>query len=80
MNFLKVGIIGYGRLGSIYASYCKAFGSQVYTYDPYKVVKNKGIKQIDSLDKLLNYSDVISLHCMLMKRRKKLLMQEIYYI
>ena len=62
MNFLKVGIIGYGRLGSIYASYCKAFGSQVYTYDPYKVVKNKGIKQIDSLDKLLNYSDVISLH------------------
>ena len=39
MNALTIGVIGYGRLGSIYANFCKAFGSRVLIYDPYKKIK-----------------------------------------
>jgi D-3-phosphoglycerate dehydrogenase len=62
MNFLTIGIIGFGRLGSIYANYCKAFDSRVLVYDPYKKVKEEGIEQLDSLNKVINNSDVIAIH------------------
>lgn len=62
MNYLKVGVIGYGRLGSIYANFCKAFGSKVYIYDPYKEVLDKELIKVDTLNKLLNISDIVSLH------------------
>ena len=32
---LKVGIIGYGRLGKMMEKYCKAFGAKTFIYDPY---------------------------------------------
>ena len=32
---LNIGIIGYGRLGKMMFNYCKAFGGNVYVYDPY---------------------------------------------
>jgi len=62
MNFLTIGIIGFGRLGSIYANYCKAFDSRVLVYDPYKKVEEEGIEQLDSLNKVINNSDVIAIH------------------
>ena len=62
MNCLTIGIIGYGRLGSMYADYCKAFGSRVIVYDPYKEIDNLDIKQVNNIDDLLVESDVISIH------------------
>jgi len=62
MNCLTIGIIGYGRLGSMYSRYCKAFDSRVLVYDPYKVVKDKKIEQIGNLEYLLQESDVIAIH------------------
>jgi lactate dehydrogenase-like 2-hydroxyacid dehydrogenase len=62
MDFLTIGIIGYGRLGSLYMKYCKAFGSEILVYDPYKVVKEEGVSQVNNLDYLIESSDVISLH------------------
>jgi len=62
MNRLTIGIIGYGRLGSMYAHYCKAFGSKVVVYDPYKQIDDHSIEQVDNIDILLAKSDVISLH------------------
>tara|TARA_B100001057_G_scaffold259413_1_gene259617 strand:- start:333 stop:1286 length:954 start_codon:yes stop_codon:yes gene_type:complete len=35
----KVGIIGLGRIGGNVASWCKAFGSEVSYYDPFKKIK-----------------------------------------
>ena len=62
MNHLTVGVIGYGRLGSIYSRYCRAFDSQVLVYDPYKKVGNNELKQVSDLSYLLEKSDVIAIH------------------
>ncbi len=62
MNCLTIGVIGYGRLGSMYSKYCMAFESRVLVYDPYKKVNEDGIKQVASLEQLLQKSDVIAIH------------------
>lgn len=62
MNALTVGVIGYGRLGRMYANFCKAFGSKIIAYDPHKKIEDKDIKQVKSINELLNISDVISFH------------------
>jgi phosphoglycerate dehydrogenase-like enzyme len=62
MNCLTIGTIGYGRLGSMYSKYCKAFDSRVLVYDPYKEVKDKQIEQVKNLEYLLQESDVIAIH------------------
>ncbi len=59
---LTIGVIGYGRLGTFFANYCDAFGSQVIVYDPYKDVNHPRICQCKSLDELTIKSDVVSLH------------------
>jgi len=62
MNCLTVGVIGYGRLGSLYAKYCKAFDARILVYDPYKKADDPYIEQLDDLDSVVKYSDIISLH------------------
>ena len=62
MNCLTIGSIGYGRLGSMYSKYCKAFDSRVLVYDPYKKVEEQDVEQIDRLEYLLQESDVIAIH------------------
>lgn len=62
MNCLTVGVIGYGRLGTFYAHYCRSFGANVLIYDPYKKVEVENLEQVDNIDSLLSRSDVISLH------------------
>ena len=56
---LTIGIIGLGRLGNFMASYAKAFGMKVFYYDPLK--QDKRFKKIN-LKKLVEISDVISIH------------------
>ncbi|MDA9801502.1 hydroxyacid dehydrogenase [Candidatus Pseudothioglobus singularis] len=62
MNCLTIGTIGYGRLGKMYSSFSKAFNSRVVVYDPYKIVDDQGIEQVDNLESLLQASDVIAIH------------------
>lgn len=62
MNCMTIGVIGYGRLGSMYADYCRAFGARVLIYDPYKTVNNKDLEQVNDLDLLLCEADVVSIH------------------
>ena len=59
---LKIGIIGYGRLGRYYAKYCLAFGAEVFVYDPYVKIRSKKIKVIKKLGKILSSLDVISIN------------------
>ena len=53
---LKIGIIGYGRLGKMMYNYCKAFDANVYVYDPYI-----DVDQIP-LEDMFKRCDVISIH------------------
>ena len=61
LNFLTVGIIGYGRLGKYYAKYCRAFGSKILIYDPY-IKKSEKNHEFKNLDYLLKNSDILALH------------------
>jgi len=53
---LKIGIIGYGRLGKMMYNYCRAFGAEVMVYDPYVM------KGDNCLEEMVSKADVISLH------------------
>ena len=59
LNGLTLGIIGYGRIGSNLSRYSLAFGMNVIAYDPHIIIKEKNIKQMDSLDELFKNTDVI---------------------
>ena len=62
MNFLTIGIVGFGRLGSMYANFCKAFGAKLIAYDPYKIINDDKVKQVKNLRDIFISSDVIALH------------------
>lgn len=59
---LKVGIVGLGRLGKIFAKYSSIFGSEVSYVDPITNASPKGFKRIDTLEELFEVNDVVSLH------------------
>jgi D-3-phosphoglycerate dehydrogenase len=57
-----VGLVGLGRLGSIVAGYCRAFGMDVQGYDPRPDFPTELARRCASLAELMSTSDVISLH------------------
>lgn len=64
-----LGILGFGRLGTLVAKYAKAFGMRVVAHDPYisqKMMDSRGVKKVD-MPKLLKTSDILSLHVLLTK-------------
>jgi D-3-phosphoglycerate dehydrogenase / 2-oxoglutarate reductase len=64
INYLNVGVIGFGRLGKMFAKYAKTFGSRVYVYDPFIKNFNKYSDYyfVKTLNKLAKKVDVVSLH------------------
>ena len=54
LNALTIGIVGYGRLGTMVAKYSKAFGMNVLIYDPFKGYNN--------LDILHKECDILTFH------------------
>lgn len=65
----KLGIIGYGKVGSKVAKISKAFGAEIIVYeiDPYVRKRNKKIN-FRPLFYLLRHSDIVTLHIPLEKR------------
>jgi D-3-phosphoglycerate dehydrogenase len=57
-----LGVVGCGRLGRMVARYGDAFGMQVYVYDPYLLTLPDGTRRCQSLNELLQMSDVVSIH------------------
>ncbi|MEO2153790.1 MAG: phosphoglycerate dehydrogenase [Aquificota bacterium] len=61
----KLGIIGLGNIGSQVAIRSKAFGMDVYAYDPY-IPRSKadrlGVKLVDNLEDMLKEIDVLTIH------------------
>ena len=59
---LVVGVIGYGRLGTMYSKYSSSMGAKVLVYDPYKKVLDGNVSQVESLDEIFSDSNIISIH------------------
>jgi D-3-phosphoglycerate dehydrogenase len=59
-----LGIVGYGRVGRLVASYALAFGMQVLAYDPYIGESQREDTRVHlvALSELLARSDIVSLH------------------
>lgn len=55
----NVGIIGFGRIGSNLARYCNAFKMNISTFDPFKKIKSKYVKQIKNIKEILKSSDIL---------------------
>ncbi len=72
----RCGIVGLGRIGTATALRAKALGLDVVFYDPYKqdgYDKALGIRRGESLEELLETSDVVSLHCPLTEETRHLI-------
>jgi lactate dehydrogenase-like 2-hydroxyacid dehydrogenase len=79
INFLNIGVVGYGRLGNLFARYCNSFKANILVYDPYKKVNNKNYSQV-SLEVLLKKSDVISLHVHVNDETKKMVDKKWFHV
>jgi len=65
LNNKVLGIIGLGRIGTATAMRARAFGMRVIFYDPYirdGYDKVLGLERVESLNKIAERSDVISIH------------------
>ena len=58
---LKIGVIGFGRLGKMFSKFVEALGAEVFVHDPYASAAPK-YRQVDRLEELFETCDVISLH------------------
>jgi len=61
----RLGIIGMGRMGTTVALRMKAFGMNVGFYDPYVVSgyeKAIGVQKFNSINELLKFSSIITIH------------------
>jgi len=61
----NLGIIGIGRIGTAVALRMKSFGMDIAFYDPYVASgyeKSLGVQRFETLEKLQEFSSIISLH------------------
>lgn len=71
-----IGIIGYGKIGKIFAQLGIGFGCEVLVYDPgIASIEQPSVTQATSLRELLQKLDIISLHCPLTPKTKHILNQ-----
>ena len=68
---LKLGIIGFGRIGKRVAQIAGAFGMAILAFDPDLKISSANVKSV-SLDTIFKQSDIISLHCPLTTKTKAL--------
>lgn len=72
-----LGAVGLGNIGYAVAKKCmSAFGMRVVTYDPFisqEKAKELNIKKVETLDELLQESDIVTIHCPLTDQTRGLL-------
>ncbi|MEO8393036.1 MAG: hydroxyacid dehydrogenase [Chloroflexota bacterium] len=65
LSRMQLGLVGLGRIGGHVAKIAAAMGMHVATYDPHispERAASLGVERVDSLERLLGMSDVVSLH------------------
>ena len=63
LSKMTIGIAGFGRLGQFIAQYAKSFMmKEILFYDPLVKTEFKYYSKIDSLEKLVSKSDIITIH------------------
>lgn len=73
------GIVGLGRIGTAAALRAKAFGMEVWYYDPHAPDgrdKSLGVNRAESVEELFRKSQVLSLHCPLTPETRNLVNAE----
>ena len=78
MCMLKVGLVGFGMIAREVAKRVQACGSRVMAYDPYcpdQAFEDMGVTRV-SLEKLVQESDIISMHVRLSEDTKGLIGKE----
>ena len=62
LDYMTVGVIGYGRLGKIFVNFLKPFKCKILIYEKNFKLRDKNKNYQSSLNKLLINSDIIALH------------------
>ncbi len=75
LSSYKIGIVGLGRIGKKVAEYSKAFGMEVFYYDPF--VDNRKYKKCKTLKKLASLVDIFTIHIPHEKKTEGLINKEI---
>lgn len=60
-----LGVLGLGRIGTLVAQRCNAFGMKLVAYDPYVArerAARQGVTLLDSVDEVLEVADVVTVH------------------
>ena len=73
---LRLGLLGCGRIGAAVAARASAFGLEAAAYDPYAAELPAGIDRVDSVDELVERSDILSLHAPLTPETERVLDRE----
>jgi D-3-phosphoglycerate dehydrogenase len=74
-----LGIVGLGRIGRNVAVRASAFGMKVFAYDPYiktEAAESIGVSLFNTLDELLAYADIITLHTPLTTETRHIITRE----
>ncbi|WP_221390424.1 phosphoglycerate dehydrogenase [Dyadobacter sp. NIV53] len=69
----KLGMVGYGSIGTQLSVVAEALGMEVYFYDEVEKLSLGNARKVTSLDELLGISDVISMHVDGRKENKNLI-------
>ena len=69
----KLGIVGYGNIGSQLSVLAESMGMEVYLYDVVTKLPLGNAKQLGSLQEILNKCDVVSLHVPETPKTRKLI-------
>lgn len=71
-----VGIVGTGAIGMTVAKLCHAFGCKIVAYNGFSHKENSDLITYLPLKEMLEVSDIVTLHCPLTEKSKKLINKE----
>jgi len=71
-----VGIIGYGNMGQAFAKKIKGFNVEVIAFDKYKTGFSDSYANEVSMEQIVKYSDILSLHVPLTRETRRLVNEE----